>query len=133
MASSGPPSPYPRQKTCHLILRAFYNDARIHEGSRESWIQEVPRTRESVTGPDKGQPPGTRTVIVDYFLRARPGLRVAVARKFVVPGGALGASGTPQLQMFLSDGIELTPLHRNDQSCLWDRLHPPKERAADDR
>jgi len=63
--------------------------------------------QESATAPDSsGQPPGTLSQIVQYSTVIDGQLvKLALVHRYLLPDGAIGASGLPDPKMAFHDGI----------------------------
>lgn len=99
---TSPPSSLPRRKVCRRTLRELFNEgqyvAQAAEGRLD--VRHHPRRRPSLTPPERGQPEGTVTELLEYADG-----QTVVARAFLyrLPSGAVGASGLPDPTWLLTE------------------------------
>ena len=81
----------------------MFNAGRYWERVREGELVIV-ELYSGEPDPDKGQPPGTRTVTY-AFRESKAGPDLAHAHAFIQPGWVIGASGKPDPKRIWKDGI----------------------------
>jgi hypothetical protein len=99
----------PTKRISQIALQKMFNEGGYYEQTKTGELTLSIREHTHSTPVKSGQPYCSYSQIIEYR-DASSGERIAIVHQYLKPDGSLGASGWPDPQAILKDGVLLIPI-----------------------